>query len=97
MAFADPHIWEYDTLSSEERWNESFDVVLANPPFMSPKGGIRPHKKFTISSRIVQRGFVCRLYRRALKSQRACRHYCSRGCNFSKRYSLQRPAQNAGR
>jgi type I restriction enzyme M protein len=48
--FADPHIWEYDTLSSEERWNESFDVVLANPPFMSPKGGIRPHKKFTIKS-----------------------------------------------
>ncbi|MEZ5009552.1 MAG: N-6 DNA methylase [Chitinophagales bacterium] len=48
--FSDPHIWEYDTLSSEDRWNESFDVVLANPPFMSPKGGIRPHKKFTISS-----------------------------------------------
>ena len=48
--FSDPHINEYDTLSSEERWNENFDVVLANPPFMSPKGGIRPHKKFTINS-----------------------------------------------
>ena len=48
--FANPHISEYDTLSSEERWNENFDVVLANPPFMSPKGGIRPHKKFTIKS-----------------------------------------------
>jgi type I restriction enzyme M protein len=48
--FSDPHIFEYDTLSSEERWDETFDVVLANPPFMSPKGGIRPHKKFTISS-----------------------------------------------
>ena len=48
--FSDPHIHEYDTLSSEERWNESYDVILANPPFMSPKGGIRPHKKFTISS-----------------------------------------------
>ncbi len=48
--FNDPHIWEYDTLSSEERWDETFDVVLANPPFMSPKGGIRPHKKFSISS-----------------------------------------------
>lgn len=48
--FADPHIWEYDTLSSEDRWNETFDVILANPPFMSPKGGIRPHKKFSISS-----------------------------------------------
>ena len=46
--FSDPHIWEYDTLSSEERWDETFDVILANPPFMSPKGGIRPHKKFSI-------------------------------------------------
>lgn len=48
--FSDPHIWEYDTLSSEERWDEYFDVILANPPFMSPKGGIRPHKRFSISS-----------------------------------------------
>ena len=48
--FADPNIHEYDTLSSEERWNENFDVVLANPPFMTPKGGIRPHKKFTIQA-----------------------------------------------
>lgn len=48
--FSDPHIWEYDTLSSEERWDETYDVILANPPFMSPKGGIRPHKKFSISS-----------------------------------------------
>lgn len=48
--FNTPNIHEYDTLSSEERWNENFDVVLANPPFMSPKGGIRPHKKFTITS-----------------------------------------------
>ena len=49
--FSEPHIFEYDTLSSEERWNENFDVILANPPFMSPKGGIRPHKKFTILSK----------------------------------------------
>jgi type I restriction enzyme M protein len=48
--FSDPHIFEYDTLSSEDRWDETFDVVLANPPFMSPKGGIRPHKKFSITS-----------------------------------------------
>lgn len=48
--FSDPHIWEYDTLSSEERWDETYDVILANPPFMSPKGGIRPHKKFSVSS-----------------------------------------------
>ena len=48
--FSDPHISEYDTLSSEERWADNFDVILANPPFMSPKGGIRPHKRFTVSS-----------------------------------------------
>ncbi len=48
--FSNPHIFEYDTLTSEERWNDNFDVVLANPPFMSPKGGIRPHKKFTVQS-----------------------------------------------
>lgn len=49
--FTDPHIFEYDTLTSEERWNESADVILANPPFMSPKGGIRPHKRFSIQAK----------------------------------------------
>ena len=47
----DPHIYEYDTLTSEERWNEFADVVLANPPFMSPKGGIRPHNQFSVKSK----------------------------------------------
>lgn len=45
-----PHIYEYDTLTSEDNWNEYADVILANPPFMSPKGGIRPHKRFSIAS-----------------------------------------------
>jgi len=49
--FADPHIFEYDTLTSEDRWNDYFDVILANPPFMSPKGGIRPHKRFSVQSK----------------------------------------------
>lgn len=48
--FKNPQIYQYDSLSSEERWNDKFDVILANPPFMSPKGGIRPHDKFTIQS-----------------------------------------------
>ena len=48
--FVQPHIFEYDTLGSEERWNEYADVILANPPFMSPKGGIMPHKKFSVQS-----------------------------------------------
>jgi type I restriction enzyme M protein len=48
--FSTPKIYEYDTLSSEDRWNETFDVILANPPFMTPKGGIRPHKKFGVQA-----------------------------------------------
>jgi type I restriction enzyme M protein len=48
--FTTPHIVEYDTLSSEDRWNETYDVILANPPFMTPKGGIRPHKKFGVQA-----------------------------------------------
>lgn len=46
--FVQPEIYEYDTLTSEDRWNEYADVILANPPFMSPKGGIKPHKKFSV-------------------------------------------------
>ena len=49
--FVEPHITEYDTLTSEERWNEYADVILANPPFMSPKGGIRPHNRFSVQSK----------------------------------------------
>jgi type I restriction enzyme M protein len=49
--FTEPHIEEYDTLTSEEKWNELADVILANPPFMSPKGGIKPHKRFTVQAK----------------------------------------------
>ena len=49
--FVAPHIYEYDTLTSEDRWNEYADVILANPPFMSPKGGIRPHNRFSVQSK----------------------------------------------
>ena len=28
----DPKIYVYDTLSSEKRWDETFDVIMANPP-----------------------------------------------------------------
>ena len=49
--FQTPKIEEYDTLSSEDKWNEYYDVILANPPFFSPKGGIQPHKRFGVSSK----------------------------------------------
>ncbi len=49
--FKSPQIAEYDTLTSEDKWNEFADVILANPPFMSPKGGIKPHKRFSIQAK----------------------------------------------
>jgi type I restriction enzyme M protein len=49
-AFPDPKIYEYDTLTSEERWNDRYDIILANPPFMTPKGGIRPHRRFSVQA-----------------------------------------------
>jgi type I restriction enzyme M protein len=48
--FADPHVVEYDTLTQDDKWNELADVILANPPFMSPKGGIKPHKRFSVQA-----------------------------------------------
>ena len=49
--FPNPNIYEYDTLTSEDKWDETYDVILANPPFMSPKGGIRPHKRFSVQAK----------------------------------------------
>ena len=48
--FTTPKIFEYDTLTSVDRWGDYFDIILANPPFMTPKGGIRPHKKFAMQA-----------------------------------------------
>lgn len=42
-----PNIHLYDTLSEKDYWKDNFDVILANPPFMTPKGGIRPHELFS--------------------------------------------------
>jgi type I restriction enzyme M protein len=50
-SFPNPVIHEYDALTSEERWDERCDVILANPPFMTPKGGIRPHNRFSIKAK----------------------------------------------
>ena len=56
--FPEPKVFDYDTLSSEKRWDETFDVILANPPFMTPKGGIRPHKRFSIQANRAEVLFV---------------------------------------
>lgn len=47
---AEPKVFEYDTLTSDDRWGDKFECILANPPFMTPKGGIIPHNKFSIKS-----------------------------------------------
>ncbi len=56
--FTNPKIFEYDSLTSEDRWNEYYDVVLANPPFMTPKGGIKPHARFGVKSNRAEVLFV---------------------------------------
>lgn len=56
--FTSPDIRNHDSLSSEDYWNDRYDVVLANPPFMTPKGGIQPHKKFSISANRAEVLFV---------------------------------------
>ncbi|MGI6370856.1 MAG: N-6 DNA methylase [Patescibacteria group bacterium] len=57
-SFPDPKIYDYDTLTDESRWGETFDVILANPPFMTPKGGIVPHKRFSIQANRAEVLFV---------------------------------------
>ena len=56
--FSTPQIYEYDTLTYEERWGDNFDIILANPPFMTPRGGIRPHKIFQVSANRAEVLFV---------------------------------------
>ena len=54
----DPNIDNYDSLTSTDHWNEYADVILANPPFMTPKGGIKPHTRFRVPARRAEVLFV---------------------------------------
>ncbi len=56
--FTSPVINEGDTLSDEDLWGTKYDVILANPPFMSPTGGIIPHDKFGIKAKRAEVLFV---------------------------------------
>ena len=94
--FVAPEIREYDTLTSDERWNEYADVILANPPFMSPKGGIRPHNRLLRKVQ-AQRGPVCGLYGRTPDSHRPRRNHRARGNNLPEPERLQATAKDAGR
>jgi type I restriction enzyme M protein len=50
-AFDDPQVFEHDVLASEDHWGRTFDVIFANPPFMTPQGGISPHPRFPIAAK----------------------------------------------
>jgi len=57
--FKTPNIIEDDTLTNENLWKKKkYDVILANPPFMTPKGGIQPHDKFSLSANRAEVLFV---------------------------------------
>lgn len=56
--FAKPQISEYDTLSSLEKWDETYDIIFANPPFMTPKGGIIPHNRYRVPAKRAEVLFV---------------------------------------
>ena len=52
------NIANYDTLTSTDHWNDYADVMLANPPFMTPKGGIKPHARFRVPAKRAEVLFV---------------------------------------
>lgn len=56
--FMAPNISEYDTLTSLDKWNDKYDVILANPPFMTPKGGITPHNRYQVQAKRAEVLFV---------------------------------------
>ena len=56
--FTNPNISEYDTLTSLEKWDDTFDVIFSNPPFMTPKGGITPHSRYQVSAKRAEVLFV---------------------------------------
>ena len=45
-----PNVSENDTLLNENLWQHSFDIIVANPPFITPRGGARRHSRFAITS-----------------------------------------------
>lgn len=45
-----PNVSENDTLLNENLWQHTFDIIVANPPFITPKGGARYHQRFSIKS-----------------------------------------------
>lgn len=45
-----PNVSENDTLLNENLWQHTFDIIVANPPFITPTGGAHRHSRFAIAS-----------------------------------------------
>lgn len=45
-----PNVTENDTLLNENLWQHTFDIIVANPPFITPTGGAKRHSRFAIAS-----------------------------------------------
>lgn len=58
QGFQTPKILEQDLLSDDLFWNDYYDVMLANPPFFTPKGGITPHNGFALDSKRAEIHFL---------------------------------------
>ena len=48
----------FTTLTSLEKWDDTYDVIFSNPPFMTPKGGITPHTRYQVSAKRAEVLFV---------------------------------------
>ena len=69
--FSNPNISEYDTLTSLDKWEDKYDVIFANPPFMTPKGGIVPHSRYQVSAKRAEVLFVDYIAEHLLENGRA--------------------------
>ena len=66
-----PHVREYDSLSDDSLWEENYKVILANPPFMTPRGGIQPHGHFMVRANRSEVLFVDYIAEHLLQKGRA--------------------------
>ena len=69
--FKRPNIFPHDTISKPKYWDKEFDLILANPPFMTPVGGIVPLKNKFINSNRSEVLFVDYIKKHLAKGGRA--------------------------
>ena len=92
--FVAPQISEYDTLTSDERWNEYADVILANPSVHVAEGRDQAAQPL-LGEVQTQRGPVRRLHGRAPYPDGARRDHRAGGDHLPEPEGPHRIAQNA--